>query len=305
VLRVNNFPENFIVTNPQFSNVFMIAGVNSNNYHSMEAQVTLRPTQGVTMQSTYTWSKNLGIQYAVGSTYTDTANRHADYAPLADTRVHDFRTNGTFTLPIGPKKLLFKNTSGPLARIAEDWQLGWVLNVNSGAPLSIGAQNMLYANGTADIVGPFDPNGKVQWQQGAASGSYFMGGSLKQVRDPQCDSVTSLQSLSGSCTLNAVADAKTNQILLQNPLPGKRGTMGLRSIEGPGIWRFDANLSKAIHVGETKTVQFRMDAIDVLNHPEPATPLVDVNAANFGLITGANAKSTLHRQFQAQLRFSF
>jgi hypothetical protein len=84
--------------------------------------------------------------------------------------------------------------------------------------------------------------------------------------------------------------------------------MGLRSIEGPGIWRLDANLSKSIHVGETKTVQFRMDAIDVLNHPEPAAPIVDINAPNFGLITATNttsAKSALHRQFQAQLRFSF
>jgi hypothetical protein len=43
----------------------------------------------------------------------------------------------------------------------------------------------------------------------------------------------------------------------------------------------------------------------VLNHPEPATPVLDINSANFGVITGANAKSTLHRQFQAQLRFNF
>jgi hypothetical protein len=32
---------------------------------------------------------------------------------------------------------------------------------------------------------------------------------------------------------------------------------------------------------------------------------VDISSANFGLITGVNAKSTLHRQFQAQLRFNF
>src|SRR5204863_3890997 len=69
VLRLNGFPENFIVTNPQFGNLYMIATVNSNNYHSMEAQITMRPMHGLSMQSTYTWSKNLGIQYAVGSTY--------------------------------------------------------------------------------------------------------------------------------------------------------------------------------------------------------------------------------------------
>src|SRR3989441_10343700 len=73
VMRFNGFAENFIATNPQFltNAVYMIASVNSNNYHSMEAQITLRPTRGISMQSTYTWSKNLGIFGAVGSTYTN------------------------------------------------------------------------------------------------------------------------------------------------------------------------------------------------------------------------------------------
>ncbi len=304
VLRLNGFPENFIVTNPQFGNLYMIATVNSNNYHSMEAQVTLRPTRGLNMQTTYTWSKNLGIQGAVGSTYTNAVDRHADYALLPDTRVHDFRTNGTFTLPIGPNQMFFKNSTGTIARILENWQAGWIFNGNTGGPLNISAQNMLYANGTPDVVGPFDINGKVQWPTGATSGNYFMGGAVTPVKDPQCANVTTMQSLQGQCTLSAVAD-KSGRILLENPLPGRRGTLGLRRIEGPGVWRFDANLSKSVKVSESKSIQFRVDALDVLNHPEPATPVVDINSANFGLITGTNAKSTLHRQFQAQLRFSF
>ena len=303
VLRFNGFPENFIVTNPQFSNVYMIASVNHNNYHSMEAQITLRPARGISMQSTYTWSKNLGLFGQVGSTYTNAVDRHADYAVLGDTRIHDFRTNGTFELPVGPGKGFLRNSTGALARILENWQLGWIFNANSGAPVSIAAQNMLYANGSADIVGPFDRTGKVEWN--GSSGSYFMSGAVTQVRDPQCANVTTAQNLRNLCTLNAVADAKTNQVLLQNPLPGTRGSIGLRTLEGPGIWRFDANISKAVKITETKTVQFRLDATDVLNHPEPATPILDINNPNFGLITGVGAKSNLHRQFQAQLRLNF
>ena len=75
--------------------------------------------------------------------------------------------------------------------------------------------------------------------------------------------------------------------------------------KGSGQWRFDANLIKTIRISETKRVQFRVDALNVFNHPEPATPILDINDANFGLITGVNAKSTEHRQFQAQLRFNF
>lgn len=304
VLRVNGFPENFIVTNPQFSNVFMIAGVNHNNYHSMEAQVTMKETHGISMQSTYTWSKNLGISYAVGSTYTNAVDRHADYALLPDTRIHDFRTNGSLTLPIGPNKLFFTNSSGVLARVLEDWKAGWILNVNSGQPVTLAAQNMLYANGSADIVGDFDRKGTVEFKPGATSGTYFMGGNLTTQRDPQCATVTTSQNLRNLCTLNAVFNS-SGQVLLQNPLPGQRGSIGLRTIEAPGRWRFDANLSKSFRISESKLLQFRMDATDVLNHPEPANPTLDINSNNFGAITGANAKSTLHRQFQAQMRLSF
>jgi hypothetical protein len=304
VMRFNGFPENFIVTNPQFNQAYMIASVNSNNYHSMEAQVTLRPVQGINMQSTYTWSKNLGIRAA--ATYTNPVDRHADYALLDDTRVHDFRTNGTFTLPIGPNRWVLGRSTGTLARILENWQMSWIVNLNSGQPMNLASQSMLYNNGTPDIVGGIDPKAaKVEWPNGAANGSYFGVDAVRQVRDPQCDGVTTLQNLRTNCTLTAVSDAKTGQVLLKNSLPGTRGLLGQRVVEGPGQWRFDANLSKTIRISETRNVQFRLDALDVFNHAEPATPILDINNANFGLITGPNAKSTLHRQFQAQVRFNF
>jgi hypothetical protein len=311
------FPENFIVANPQFSSVFLISDINSNNYHSLETQITLRPTHGVSMQSTYTWSKNLGITSGLGSTYIDPLNRHADYAPLSDQRVHDFRTNGQFALPIGPGKTLLANSSGVLARLAEGWNAGWIFNANTGQPVNITGNTTLYgfytlggltSSDTPDIVGPFNPKGKVHWQQGATTptGIYLSGSNgaaLKQVKDPQCSNVAS--SLAGVCTLTAIADASTGQILLQNAQPGKRGNMGLRALEAPGLWRFDANMTKSFRMAENKNLLFRVDATDVLNHPEPGSPVFDINTTNFGLITGAPAKSTLHRQFQASMRFTF
>src|SRR5262249_24710196 len=193
-------PENFIVTNPQFSTINWISDNASNNYHSFNAQVTVRPTNGITWQSTYIWSKNLGINGLIGgglgTTFTNPADRHKDYAVLPDTRVHDFRTNGTIGLPFGPGKLLLGDSSGILARIVEGWQTSAVVNLNTGQPLSITAQSMLYANGTPDIVGPFDiKSGKVQFT-GGPNGSYFTRDLIKQVTDPQCAGIAaSLKSL--------------------------------------------------------------------------------------------------------------
>ena len=303
VIRQNGFPENFIVTNPQFGAVNNLTNVYSNNYHSLETQVTLRPKHGVSLQSTYTWSKNLGTGQAggLGATYTNLADRHADYSLQSDSRTHDFRTNGTFALPIGPNKLLLANSSGTLARIIEGWQASWIINLTSGQPTSVAAQNNLYTNGTASIVGPFDKDsGNVQHDTGT-TWNYLPKGAYTVDVDPQCAQVTTLQGLQGQCTIDAVKDA-SGQFVLQHPAPGTRGTMGLRTVEGPGQWRFDANLQKSFKISESKTMQFRMDARNILNHPEPNAPTLSINQANFGTING---KTTLRRQFQAQLRLIF
>jgi hypothetical protein len=304
VLRHNGFPENFIVANPQLgANAFLLTSLYSNNYHSMEAQITLRPTHGVNLQSTYTWSKNLGIGQAggLGATYTTLADRHADYALQADTRIHDFRTNGTFELPIGPGKLVAGNSSGVMARIVEGWRLGWIVNINSGQPMHISAQNMLYANGTPDIVGPFDTKaGKVEFA-GTQTGTYLGQGTYRIVDDPQCLNVTTSQNLRAQCTIDALANS-SGQVVLQHPLPGTRGTLGQRIMEGPGQWRFDANIAKSIRIDETKNLQFRLDARNVMNHPEPNDPILAITNPQFGQING---KSNLRREFQAQLRLQF
>jgi len=315
VMRYNGFPENFIRTNPQFANVHIVGSMNSNNYHALEAAFTVRlPQQGVSMQNTYTWSKNLGVYGEVGRAYVNPFDRHGEYAIMRDSRSHDFRTNGTFTLPFGPNRAFFSNTSGAMARILEDWSMNWIVTLTSGAPMSIAARSGLYNHlgavpATADIVGPFDTKGNVQFKgSGAAAGSYFDASSYTAVRDPQCAAVTTAQNLQSACTLNAIAD-NSGQVLLQNPLPGTRGNLALNSLEGPGRWRFDASAAKKIRLSEGKTLTFRMDAVNVFNHPEPniATNslIMNINNANFGLITGANAKTNLNRQFQAQLRLDF
>src|SRR5207244_946469 len=183
-------------------------------------------------------------------------------------------------------KKFFGQTSGVAARIIENLQTGFVVNMNSGAPITITGNNSLYGNARPDIVGPFPVKGGNVTFAGtpAANGSYYTPGSLGTGKDPQCSAVAaSLQSL---CTLNAITDTKSGQILLQNAQPGAVPTLGIGSIIGPGRWRFDANISKAVRLTESKSLQFRVDATDVFNHPEPNAPILNItgtNAANFGL----------------------
>jgi len=334
VLRCNGFPENFVVANPQFSTITYNTNLASNNYHSMQAQVTVRPYHGVGFQATYTWSKNLGIQNCctgpsnggqsgnfVG--LTDPLDRRRDYTLTGDDRTHILQTNGSFELPLGPGKQFLKNSSGILARAAEGWKLGWIFNLVSGPAMDIQAANMLYGNGVPDIVGPFPfEKAGVRWGQDAGTykgGNYFPTDELRIAKDPQCANTSIVaSSLAANCNLGAVYDAKTGQPLLVHPLPGQRGTLGRRVVRGVAVPTFDMNLAKSFHIRESKTVQLRVDASNVLNHPTANTPQLSLapsaatNALNtsFGQILNATGFSTIgaktgYRKVQMGLRFSF
>ncbi len=318
------FPENFIRANPQVGNSVMETSLGHSNYHSLQTQINLRPTAGVSTQLTYTWSRNLGEApgegpNGTGATFTDPTNQAADYALLGTHRKHVVVNYGTFALPVGPQKMLFGKSSGIAARLIENWQAGWIVNLSSGAPMSVGAQSMLYGLGTPDIVGPFGGNDyKAGWVNGAPSGNIFMDGNNQplytRVRDPQCTNpayvAPSLQALN-LCTLNAIRNS-SGQIVLQTPLPGRRGTLGRNTIEGLGTWTADMAIEKRVQVRESKAFTLRVDARNIFNHPTPAVPglfattggTADINLQStnpFGVFTS----KTGNRSFQLKARVEF
>jgi hypothetical protein len=327
VLRRNGFAENFIRTNPQFSGASLRSNGGRSNYHSLQVQTTLRPTYGLSLEGSYTWSKDLGVGNAG---FTDPRNQNADYTLVNTNRAHVFNSYGTFNLPIGPGRMLAGNSSGWLARVLEDWQASWILNLSSGAPATISAQSMLYGRGTPDQVAPFDFKKArgVRWgafpsATGQLYGSYFEPDIFSTVTDPQCAGVAA--NIRNFCTLQALADAKTRQIILQNPMPGTRGSLGLNSLEYAGTWRTDLAIGKSFRIRENLRGTIRMDARNVFNHPMPgvygvgfgSAPLVggsilNINSSDpFGFIPtkGPSIPDSPDfqdsRQFELKLRLDF
>jgi len=231
------FPENFAITNPQLSSALYAGNYGKTNYQSGQMQFTVRPVQGVSIQGTYSLSKTMAHP---GSGFTDPLNRNLDYAASLNSVGQEFRSNGSIELPIGPNKLLMGNSSGFVARLVENWQASFIYTLPTGALRSMAGNNMLYANGRPDVVGPWiNPKGSVSWE-GGTSGNYF-GSPIPYATyvDPQCtnnvggpDAMgTNLQT---SCTLRGlgevVAAGTPGSIvgvsgasllpLLQQPLPG-------------------------------------------------------------------------------------
>ena len=169
--------------------------------------------------------------------------------------------------------------------------------------MDIQAANMLYANGVPDIVGPFpfDKAG-VRWGQDAGTytgGNYFPTDAFRIAKDPQCANTSIVAaSLAANCNLGAIYDATTGQALLVHPLPGNRGTLGRRVIRGVTVPSFDMNVAKSFRISESKSVQLRIDASNVLNHPVPNTPQLSLAPS-----AATNALNTSFGQILKRDRF--
>jgi hypothetical protein len=337
------FPENYLTNNPQLSNALYFGNLARSNYHALQVSYSMRPTSGFSVQTTYSYAKSMQLGTGGGSgladpgtagvgfgtaTYTDPANRDLDRMRGAEP-LHSLRTNGTFELPIGPNKLFFANSSGWVARVLEKWQTSFILNMASGQPVSIGgAGTMRYGNPRYVVASQlFEiPEGEVKWDGPGNNTGRFFGDKFVTRPDPQCSDTTQVAAglLAGLCTLNALAmkvpagtpgavvlaDGSSVVNVLVNPKPGQIGTLGNRTLDSFGTFFLDGNIQKSFRISESKTLSLRVDATNILNHPQPAVPSFNVGATPFGQIASKGPTifgqaTPVQRNFQAQVRLAF
>jgi hypothetical protein len=304
ILRNGGFPENYIVVNPQFRQVNMVTNSGNSTYHALVLVLNRRFANGFTNQTSFTWSRTIGEQDEEGNvTYLDPRNRSLNKQLLGYHRTYDLRSNGIWQLPFGPGQRFLGNSPSWLSRIVERWQFGTIFSIAAGSPLTISAPVSVITQGTNNtpvIVGDFPKSmGKVTKVNNGVV--YFNG--LKQVDDPTKNSVTALQSLQSQFSNKAITDSE-GRILLMNPQPGQLGTLGLKWVQGPGNIGLDLNLTKRVKLTETKEIEVRVDAVNVLNHPNfgaPPAANLSINSTSFGRINTATGS----RSFVMNSRLNF
>ena len=85
------------------------------------------------------------------------------------------------------------------------------------------------------------------------------------------------------------------------PPVGQFGNAGRNIVSGPGIVNLDLALMKNFLITETKTIEFRAESFNLLNHASFFNPGNVVTSPGFGVITGARDPRIL--QFALKLRF--
>ena len=279
------------LNNPNAGPVDVVLNGSRFNYNSLQAEFRRRFKQGFSINANYTFSKNLtngrGTTQARFEPFLDFEDQGLEYSRADFDQTHKLNVLSVYELPFGQGKS-FLNGGGALNHLVGGWQISGILQVGSGAPITItdarGTLNRVGRSGrqTAvtnlsvsqlqDLVGVFrTPNG-VFFLDPAVLGRNA-DGTLQAGRDGR--------GVSG----NFDAAPFAGQVFFRNA-PGTTSGLSRAIFNGPTFVNLDLSLIKRFAFGERFRLQLQADVFNALNNVT-FTPgqFLDINSTNFGRIT--------------------
>ena len=252
---------------PQLGFVQVVAAASHSSYHSLQGKVQQRFAHGFTILSSFTWEKSIdngsGVRQANGDSYVpqDVNNLRGERGLSAFNFGKRSTTSFLYQLPFGKGNRLFGG-----------WQLGGILTLQGGFPLSVSCQsNATYQN--TDSTCRADATGI----------------------SPKLDNPTPNQWFNPTAFTNRTG-------FVANVGPYRFGTSGRNVVIGPGIVELDASVSKAFAITEKSHLDFRSEFFNLPNHPIFGQPGGTFGSTSYGTITSTRLDS---RQIQFALKLVF
>ncbi|HUO60147.1 MAG TPA: TonB-dependent receptor [Candidatus Acidoferrales bacterium] len=238
--------------------------------HALAVRVRKRMTNGFSAGGTYTYSKSIDNASSIGGSGAMVAQNDKDLAAERglssfDQR-HKLSADWLYELPFGTGKHWLAN-NGWAQKVFGDWTLSSSITAGSGTPFTASVRG-----NSVDV----------------ASGT---NGSLRASMVPG-------QSISiGNPSLTHWFNTAAFTI----PASGTFGTAGRNTIIGPGSVVLNMSLMKNVVIKETRSLEFRADAQNFLNHANYSTIDTVVNSPTFGQVVGVGSM----RKITVSSRFRF
>ncbi len=262
---------------PIFKATCQVASAPSHSsYDALQIRLQQRFSHGFTLLSSFSYAKSIDNGSGIRQQGNDLGTPSDDYnlKSIRGLSSFDFRkrltTSLLYDLPVGIGKALLSNASRPLDAVVGGWQLGTILTLQDGFPLTAtcGSGNIQNGGDTclADATG-IDPN----LSRGQQDPSQWF-----------------------------------NLAAFVNRLPGgvqyRYGNAGRSTIIGPGIIDWDFSMAKSFHVTERQALEFRAEFFNIPNHPIFGIPGSSPGTSTYGVISNTAVDS---RQLQFGLKYSF
>ena len=249
------------------------------SYQSMQTELMHKYSHGLTLQSTWTWARNLsdveswprsGFSGEVTGDKMNLYDMHADYGNTGGTRKHRWITTMVDELPIGKGRFLLGNAHGVLNGIVGGWRLSTILLVQSG-PFDT---PFLFFDSSGNAVNRGfnrpdaggNPNNfhhtRTQWwnQNVYACPGGVAGQDFTDPNDP----------LTLKC--------KDENII------GRFGNSTVGSLVGPGTFNLSMGLAKDFQITERFKLKFESSFTNLPNHPNWDDPRNNLSEGTFGRV---------------------
>ena len=246
---------------PQFQNVQILdPNIGASKYNGANVGITKRYSQGLQFQANYTWSKfedngdsrNELAGYPGDNSYTDYYNPKSRWGLSGNDVRHRVVLSGLYELPVGKGKK-FAPGSAVVDQVIGGWTVGTIAELHTGTALSV-VDAVNNTNSFSDGVRPDLVGSPVLSSNQRTAGKWF----------------------------NTAAFALPTPTYAFGDAPRTFGT-------GPGTAQVDASVLKNFHVLERANLQFRAEALNVLNHANWANPNTLFGSPTFGKVTTLQA----------------
>jgi Carboxypeptidase regulatory-like domain len=276
-----NIPEYYLRNFPQFQSVLFGNNDGRSEYNSLQVRLS-RQFQSLRMNANYTWSKSIdndqstatggegnGFAAPIDSFNEALARGRSNFdIPQA------FTMDAIYSLPVG-RGHMFGSTMPKWANtLIGGWDLGGMWIWESGSPFTVSsgrATGPSTASTWGDYTGSRNIGSVMTSNNGVGPGVYYF-------------------------TAAEIA-------AFSMPAAGTIGTSGRNTFRGPGFFNIDMSMVKRFAITEHKSMSFRAEAYNLINHPDFANPQLSLSTAQtFGKIT---ATVNNPRIMQLALRFDF
>jgi hypothetical protein len=266
------------------------ASVGNQGYNALQAVYQHRFDNGLEAQFAYTYSKcmadNIGYygnangqSQPQGYYRQNQYDQKAEWGPCYYNTPQIFSGYAIYTLPVGRGKLVGKNLNKAANALLGNWQVTVMNTDHAGYSLTA-----------------------IDWRVWPATWGNFNDATPRASCTGPVHYTRKFDSAAGGMRFWDSTNFTTTP-------SGDYGSCGNGTIRGPGLTSFDMSLQKVFPVYKKSTLQFRMEAINVFNHPifqMPDTFFSDNNAFGVaGITNGASSATEGERQVQFGLKLFY
>ena len=235
-------------------------------YNALVTSVQHRMSSSFSFLANYTWSKCLNINDAggdvAGTSVENPQNIRLDYGPCGSDYRNVFNSTAV--------AMSHFPLTGWKSLVLNNWQLAPLLRVQSGGAFTVGAGQDI----SLTSIGHDRPN------------------LLNQAAVYTHQTITS----------DKKARLLNTSAFSQVKIPGTYGNIGRNSFRGFASVNLDTEVSRLFPVREWLKLDFRLEAYNVLNHPNFSNPASNLNSqSTFGQVTGSQGA----RIFQGAFKILF